>query len=77
MSRLRRLSKYVRENRRGILTDLAFAFVWVTIVNAFFEFTDGPQWAYYMFMLSGIVAYFLLFELTDAVDETESNDESA
>jgi hypothetical protein len=41
-----------------MLTDLVFAIAWVTLVNVIFELLDGPDWAYYMFMLAGIVAYF-------------------
>lgn len=55
---LHRVGEYVVENRRGMVGDLVFAVVWVTLVNAFFRFVDGPTWAYYMFMLAGIVAYF-------------------
>jgi hypothetical protein len=58
MDALDRLGEYVRENRGGLLTDLVFAVVWVTLVNVIFRVLDGPDWAYYMFMLAGIVAYF-------------------
>lgn len=47
-----------REERWGVLTDLAFAVVWVTLIEALFTVVDGPTWAYYMFMLAGIAAYF-------------------
>lgn len=53
-----RLGEYLRENRSGIVTDLVFAIVWVTLVNVIFTVLSGPQWAYYLFMLGGIVAYF-------------------
>lgn len=53
-----RIGEYVLENRHGMLGDLVFALVWVTVVNAFFDLVDGPTWAYYVMMLSGIVAYF-------------------
>ena len=53
-----RIGEYVVENRRGMFGDLVFAVVWVTLVNVFFGFVDGPTWAYYMFMVAGIVAYF-------------------
>lgn len=61
-----RLSEYVRRNRWGLLTDLAFAVVWVTLVEVVFALLDGPQWAYYLFMLAGIVAYFGFFAGEDA-----------
>ncbi|WP_226481762.1 hypothetical protein [Natrinema amylolyticum] len=48
-----------REERWGILTDLAFAVVWVTLVEILFYVAGGgPAWAYYGCMLAGIVAYF-------------------
>lgn len=55
------IREHVREHRSGMVTDLVFALVWVTLVSAFFEWVDGPQWAYYMFMLAGVVAYFGFF----------------
>ena len=61
MSTIERLRNVVDQHGRGMATDLAFALVWVTIVEAFFAFVQGPQWAYYMFMLGGIVAYFGFF----------------
>ncbi|SDF78953.1 hypothetical protein [Halorientalis regularis] len=61
MSIVDRISDHVREHRSGMVTDLVFALVWVTVVEVFFNFVDGPQWAYYMFMLAGIVAYFGFF----------------
>ncbi len=47
-----------REERWGILTDLAFAVVWVTMVEVVNYFLEPPTWVYYMLMLAGIVAYF-------------------
>lgn len=55
---LHRVGVYVAEHRHGMVGDLVFAIAWVTLVNAFFRFVDGPTWAYYMFMLAGVVAYF-------------------
>ena len=55
---LHRIGVYVVENRRGMVGDLVFALVWVTVVNAFFRLVDGPDWAYYMLMVAGVVAYF-------------------
>lgn len=50
-----------REERWGLLVDLVFAIVWVTMVNLLFRVLEGPDWAYYMFMIAGIIAYFGLF----------------
>lgn len=47
-----------REERWGILVDLMFAIVWVTVVELLFQFVEGPTWAYYLMMFMGIVAYF-------------------
>lgn len=47
-----------REQRWGILTDLAFAIVWVTLVDLLFQLIEGPTWAYYLMMLAGVVAYY-------------------
>ena len=57
-STLHRLGVYVVENRRGMVGDLVFALVWVTMVNALFRLVDGPDWAYYLLMVAGVVAYF-------------------
>lgn len=69
---LHRIGEYVVENRRGMAGDLVFAVVWVTLVNAFFRVVDGPTWAYYMFMLAGIVAYFgFVFSVQAAAEAGE------
>lgn len=47
-----------REERWGILVDLLFAIVWVTVVDLLFSALEGPTWAYYLLMLTGIAAYF-------------------
>jgi hypothetical protein len=72
MSRLERLGEYVRKNRSGMFTDLVFAIAWVTLVNVIFAVIDGPQWAYYMFMLAGIIAYFGLVWSLEIAREKES-----
>lgn len=64
--------EYVAEHRYGLLTDLAFAVVWVTMVSVLFEVVDGPRWAYYMFMLAGVVAYYGLFGFESAEKGSES-----
>ncbi|SEH11413.1 hypothetical protein SAMN04487967_0339 [Natronorubrum sediminis] len=53
--------RQAREDRWGILVDLVFAIVWVTMVDLLFRILEGPDWAYYLFMLAGIVAYFGFF----------------
>lgn len=58
---LERLGDYLREHRGGIVTDLVFALVWVTLVNALFGVVDGPTWAYYLLMAAGVVAYYGFF----------------
>lgn len=61
MSIVDTITDHVREHRSGMVSDLVFALVWVTIVEGFFSVVDGPQWAYYLFMLAGVVAYFGFF----------------
>ncbi|MFC7156319.1 hypothetical protein ACFQPA_12785 [Halomarina halobia] len=61
MSLADRLREHVAEHRSGMVADLAFAVVWVTVVSLLFEVVDGPQWAYYLFMLAGVGAYFAFF----------------
>jgi hypothetical protein len=67
---LERLGEYILENRGGIVSDLVFAVVWVTLVTVIFRFVDGPDWAYYLFMLAGIVAYFGFFLSLEAALES-------
>ena len=63
MSLADRLREQIAENRAGMLYDFAFAVVWVGFVSFLFDavFTGAPQWAFYMFMLAGIPAYFGFF----------------
>lgn len=58
MTDLRKWITTARTERWGMLTDLAFAVVWVTMVETIFTLLDGPTWAYYLFMVAGIAAYF-------------------
>ncbi len=52
-----------------MVADLAFAVVWVTGVSLLFEVVDGPRWAYYLFMLAGVAAYFAFFWSLKAASE--------
>jgi len=63
------LTEYVRNNHSGLVTDLVFAVVWVTVVSVIFEVVDGPDWAYYAAMLAGIVAYFGFFASLEVAKE--------
>ncbi|WP_128905613.1 hypothetical protein [Halorubrum amylolyticum] len=58
-----RIRSHVRGNRTGMVQDLAFAVVWVTVVSLLYDFafSASPQWVLYMFMLAGIPAYFGFF----------------
>ena len=58
MSIVDTISDHVREHRSGMVSDLVFALVWVTIVELFFNFVDGPTWARYLLLVAGIPAYF-------------------
>ncbi|WP_435160243.1 hypothetical protein [Halorubrum sp. SY-15] len=64
-----RLRDHVRTHRTGMVFDLVFALGWVTLVSLLFEypFATAPQWAYVMFMLAGVPAYFgFVFSLSAA-----------
>jgi hypothetical protein len=58
-----RLQNHLRDEQQGMLYDILFALVWVSLVSALFQFVfvTGPTWAYYLFMLCGIPAYFGFF----------------
>lgn len=58
-----RIREHVSENKTGMVHDLLFAFVWVGLISFLFEFVfrGAPRWAFYMFMLAGIPAYFGFF----------------
>ncbi|WP_281193929.1 hypothetical protein [Halorubrum sp. F4] len=60
---LDRVGSHVRENRNGMLQDLVFAVVWVTLTSLLYDFAfaSAPQWVLYMFLLAGIPAYFGFF----------------
>ncbi|MFC4358740.1 hypothetical protein ACFO0N_12385 [Halobium salinum] len=61
MSRLEAVGEHVRDHRSGMVVDLVFALVWVTVVSALFGFLSAPQWATYLAMGLGVVAYFGFF----------------
>lgn len=63
---------HVTTHKRGMVHDLLFAVVWVTVVDLLFRFLQGPQWAYYLCMAGGIVAYFGFFWSLDAVDKKQT-----
>jgi hypothetical protein len=51
--------------------DLLFAVVWVTVVDLLFRFVQGPEWAYYLCMVGGVVAYFGFFWSLAAVQRRD------
>lgn len=61
----------LREHRWGLLVDLVFALLWVTMVELLVGLLNGPSWAYYLLVLTGIVAYFVFFETLDSVAKDE------
>lgn len=64
MSIVDRLREHVEENQLGMLYDLLFALVWVALVDALFRFVfppSTPEWAFYLFLVAGIPAYFGFF----------------
>lgn len=58
MSIVQTVREHVREHRGGMVFDLVFAVAWVTVVSLLFDLVNGPQWAYYLCMGAGVVAYF-------------------
>ena len=66
MSRLEAVGEHVREHRSGMVVDLAFAIVWVTVVSVSFDLLGAPQWAHYLAMGGGVVAYYGFFWSLDA-----------
>ncbi len=58
MSVIDRLREYVLNHQRGIVHDFLFALAWVGVVSAIFGVVDGPGWAYYLLMVTGVPAYF-------------------
>ncbi|MHC3437509.1 hypothetical protein ACYJ1Y_05245 [Natrialbaceae archaeon A-gly3] len=61
MTNVREWIATAREEKWGMAVDLAFAIIWVSLVELLFGVIDGPTYAYYMMMLAGIAAYFGLF----------------
>lgn len=61
MSRLEAIRSHVRDHRRGMVVDLVFAVVWVSVASLLADVLGAPQWASYLLMASGVVAYFGFF----------------
>ncbi|MFB6222865.1 MAG: hypothetical protein ABEH86_04220 [Haloarcula sp.] len=61
MSVIETIREHVRDHKRGMIVDLVFAVAWVTVVTAVFDVLAGPQWAYYMTLAGGVVAYYGFF----------------
>lgn len=73
MGWLARIGTHIYENKDGILFDLLFALVWVTIVSAFVALVGGPQWAQYLLLAAGIPAYFGFVYSLELAKERESD----
>ncbi|QZA88689.1 hypothetical protein K0C01_00495 [Salinarchaeum sp. IM2453] len=72
MGIVEQLKAHVQENRRGMFVDIVFAIAWVTLIHGIFQFVDGPDWAYYFLLATGIVAYFAFFwSLELALENTD------
>lgn len=59
MISLEDIGEHVQDNQTGIMFDLLFALIWVGLVSVFFAAVDGPQWAYYLLLLTGIPGYYV------------------
>lgn len=73
MSLADRLQNHYEEHKSGMLYDLMFAVVWVGLVSILFDFVfiGAPQWAFSMFMLAGIPAYFGFFWSLELLEDVE------
>lgn len=58
MGWLSAIGEHVRENKGGMLFDLVFAVVWVTVASVLVELLRGPEWALYLLLAAGIPAYY-------------------
>lgn len=63
---------HISEHRSGMLVDLVFACSWVTMVTVLFRVLDGPEWAYYLCMLAGVIAYYGFFASVAIARENET-----
>ncbi|MDT3437112.1 hypothetical protein [Haloarcula sp. 1CSR25-25] len=61
MSVVDTLRDHVRDHKRGMFVDLVFAIAWVTAVSVIFDLLSAPQWAYYLTLAAGVVAYYGFF----------------
>ncbi|MBV0900390.1 hypothetical protein [Haloarcula salina] len=61
MSVVDTIREHVRDHQRGMVVDLVFAIAWVTVVSVVFDVLQGPQWAYYLTLAGGVVAYYGFF----------------
>ncbi|WP_458210161.1 hypothetical protein [Haladaptatus sp. NG-SE-30] len=69
MSLVENLDEHIRENRSGMFVDLVFALAWVSIVSIIFGTLGSPQWAYYLAMFGGVVAYYGFFGSLEVVKQ--------
>jgi len=58
MGWLAKIGNHIYENKDGMVFDMAFALVWVTLVVGFVTLVNGPDWAQYLLLAAGIPAYF-------------------
>ncbi|WP_407661647.1 hypothetical protein [Haladaptatus caseinilyticus] len=63
---------HVREHRRGMVVDLAFAVTWVAAVTALFDLLQGPTWAYHLSLFAGVVGYFGFFMSLEAALDADT-----
>ena len=69
---LETVGRHVDEHRSGMVVDFVFALTWVTVVTLLFDvLPGGPQWLYYLTLVSGVVAYYGFFLSLDAVRSAE------
>lgn len=76
MSVVEAIREHVEENQWGMLVDLVFAILWVTVVTVIFDVLDGPQWIYYLTMAAGVVAYYGFFTSLEGARERGEDEPS-
>ena len=75
MSVVDAIRDHVGEHRSGMVVDLVFAMAWVVAVSIVFEALQAPQWATYLAMALGVVAYYGFFWSLEAARKRERADD--
>lgn len=78
MSFADRLREHVEEHQGGIVADMLFAVVWVTVASLLYELSgNAPRWVLWMYLLAGVPAYFLFFWSWELAKHWQNVDEES